>query len=1147
MILHKKYTLQLLFFFFLFGIECVLIAQPQEDFPVRLFSKNLGFNFGIREIVKDSEDYIWLRFEQGIQRFDGQETDSFFKGENVYSLVKDSAGNIWVSVSSGIYRFDYSTQDFTSILKTTAPNRTNRKLLFTIEERLYYADSNELFWFNPETNEFIFFDRLPHNDMQHTYFANQHFSTFQNALFYKKQDSLYNYHIVSKEKNAIKIPLIRTISALSETKAVVSNWENKSWFVDLENHQKVPLTINNTDRFFIVFDVLKKSEVEFYLATYSGLYLFHTKTFELKDVWLSRHGEKIIQERYNALYADNYNRIWLAGENSLMYFYNNENHFHFIQNNAPSTQMPFGEVRAFVETPQSNYWIATSQGLTYWNTQKQKFTTLQASDGANDRLNHASLRGLVYDGTYLIIGQTNKGIWLYHPESKTFKRPNYKPSEEGTRVRLKIEKDFINQIYTLQNGNHIITARDGVYVLDGITYQLSALHFPEKIEGVRFAYQASNTEIFLGTSMGLYVLDTSYRIKHHIYNAIHQEGVVSFLEYDHTYYIGTTRGLYSLRFKNQTPVVSDTEPDLNHRWISTLFTDDYQRIWVVAFDKIYIYNPRENQLIQFNETDNILGNPYVSNAVFKNQSGMILLGAANGITYFYPNDISIENILLRPKIKYLRLPEKQTEYSLSTTSITKIPYDNRNLEAQIVVPYYANPNDLRYKYRLKKDGAWYDTENQNKLILWELPSGTYQFQVAVSVNSQQWFVSEDTFSFVIKPPFWRSATFIIALVVVGGFVLYKVISSFQEKIKIEKAANKFATSFYGKSTVEDILWDLAKNCVHYLGFKDCVVYQCDYSQKKLVQTAAFGPKNPYGRKINNLLEIPFEKGIVGSVAQSGIPEIVNNTTKDPRYIQDNQSWASEITVPIWIDNQVFAVIDSEHPRKNFYKKHHLKTLKKIASICSERISKLLTEENLRAKIARDLHDEMGSTLTSIHINSKMAAGDVGEDHKIKKQLHIISTNSLEMMEKMSDLVWVINPMNDNFLKVMEKIREYAADLLEASEVKLEFQSIEGGEYIKLNPEERKNIYFIAKEAINNAVKYSRASHLAIRFVKTTDTINMEIADNGIGFQYTKENSGNGIKNMKGRAREIAAILEIKSGQGTQIHLTLPTQSFWDYN
>src|SRR5690606_5398929 len=138
-----------------------------------------------------------------------------------------------------------------------------------------------------------------------------------------------------------------------------------------------------------------------------------------------------------------------------------------------------------------------------------------------------------------------------------------------------------------------------------------------------------------------------------------------------------------------------------------------------------------------------------------------------------------------------------------------------------------------------------------------------------------------TVSFIIKPPFWRSAGFIITLILLVIFVLYKVISGFQEKIKIEKTANQFATSLYGKSTVEDILWDLAKNCVHYLGFKDCVVYRCDYTQKKLLQTAAFGPKNPYGRVINNLLEIPFGKGIVGSVAQSGIPEIVNDTSKDP--------------------------------------------------------------------------------------------------------------------------------------------------------------------------------------------------------------------------------------------------------------------------
>lgn len=1135
------------FLFCLIGIENAVMAQPQEEFPVRLFPKNLGFNFGIREIVKDAEDFIWLRFELSLQRFDGQKTDLYFQGETVYALIKDSTNNIWVSVSSGIYRFDYGSQNFTLITETRPAHIPERKLLFTSDDNLYYASFKGLFWYNKTTDQFEFYDSFPNTFMHHNYFANEHFSNSQNTLFIRSGDTLYSYHIISKEKKAIKLPLIRTVSALSETSVIVSNWENKSWYVDFASNKKIPLTINDTDRFFIVFDVLRKNEIEYYLATYSGLYLFDTNSFVLKDVSLSYSGEKIIQKRYNALFNDDYNRIWIAGENNLMYFYNNENYFHFIQNNAPSTRMPFGEVRAFVETSEGDYWIATSKGLTFWDTQKNWFTTLQASDGAGDRLNHASLRGLVYDGTYLIIGQTNKGIWLYQPESDLFKRPVYELSEEGNRVRKKIERDFINQIYTLQNGHHIVSARDGVYLLDGTTYQLSELLLPENIKETRFAYQDKNANIFLGTNRGLYILDTTYQIKHRLDSVFQSPKILSFLEYGDTYYVGTTQGLYCLEFKNQKWVVATVETELNNLWISILFSDDLHRIWIVAFDKIYNYTPEKRELTRYNEADNILGNPYVSNAILKNNTGWVLLGAANGITYFSPNNIRVENVKLRPKIKYLRLPEKKAEKSLLTSRITKFSYANRNLEAQIVVPYYAHPNDLMFKYRLKKDGIWFETGNQNKLVLWELPPGSYHFQVAASINGRQWFISEETFSFVIKPPFWRSLAFLLALFLLIIFVLYRVIVGFQEKIKIEKTANKFATSFYGKSTVEDILWDLAKNCVHYLGFEDCVVYRCDYSRKKLVQTAAFGPKNPYGRKINNLLEIPFEKGIVGSVARSGIPEIVNDTSKDPRYIQDNQSWASEITVPIWVDNQVFAIMDSEHPRKNFYKKHHLKTLKKIASVCSERISKYLTEENLRAKIARDLHDEMGSTLTSININSKIAATDVEENHKIKKQLLIISTNSLEMMEKMSDLVWVINPMNDNFLKVIEKIREYAAEMLEASEVKLEFQSIEGGEFIKLNPEERKNTYFIAKEAINNAVKYSQANRIVIRFVKTSDTIEMEICDNGIGFQPENINSGNGLKNMKERAAEISAILEIKSDRGTQIHLTLPTQSVWDYN
>src|SRR4030095_3994566 len=193
------------------------------------------------------------------------------------------------------------------------------------------------------------------------------------------------------------------------------------------------------------------------------------------------------------------------------------------------------------------------------------------------------------------------------------------------------------------------------------------------------------------------------------------------------------------------------------------------------------------------------------------------------------------------------------------------------------------------------------------------------------------------------------------------------IYSLLQKLKTEKLVSAFATSLYGQNTIDDILWDISKNCVKKLGFTDCVVYEKDDQRNVLIQRAAFGPKNPNGHDILNSIEIELGKGIVGSVAQTGKAEIIRNTKKDHRYIVDDEIRLSEITVPIFVDGKVFGIIDSEHPRKNFFNAYDLRLLKKIAAICAERIFKYLTEEKLRSKIARDLHDNMGSALSSISV------------------------------------------------------------------------------------------------------------------------------------------------------------------------------------
>ena len=376
------------------------------------------------------------------------------------------------------------------------------------------------------------------------------------------------------------------------------------------------------------------------------------------------------------------------------------------------------------------------------------------------------------------------------------------------------------------------------------------------------------------------------------------------------------------------------------------------------------------------------------------------------------------------------------------------------------------------------------------------------------------------------------------ILLVAATAVYWVIRSLQQRLKEEKIISAFATSLYGQKTVEDIFWSTAKNCVEKIGFVDCVIYQLDETGEVLLQKAAFGPKNPWRREIINRIEIPVGKGIVGSVAQTGNAEIIHNTAADARYIVDDERRLSEITVPVWVDGNVFGVIDSEHPQKSFFTRYHLRMLKKISAICSERIVKYLAEDRLRSKIARDLHDEIGSTLTSINILSKVAMQKGLENDKVSAYLQKIKDNSGNIMERMSDIVWAINPVNDSFDKVILRMKEFAAEILEPAGISYYFNEEGSLDKTQLNLEQRKDIYLVFKEAINNTVKYSRATEVNIVLQKKNDSLKMIVMDNGEGFDPGLEPTGNGLKNMQNRAENMNASLKIDSikDMGTTIVL-----------
>jgi len=157
----------------------------------------------------------------------------------------------------------------------------------------------------------------------------------------------------------------------------------------------------------------------------------------------------------------------------------------------------------------------------------------------------------------------------------------------------------------------------------------------------------------------------------------------------------------------------------------------------------------------------------------------------------------------------------------------------------------------------------------------------------------------------------------------------------------------FSNTIHLKTNEDDILWDLAKNCIAKLGFVDCVVYVLDASKKVLIQKAAFGPKNPKSQDIHKPKTIRLGAGISGYSALTGQAEIVRDTSKDIRYIVDDENRLSEIAVPISVNGTVLGVIDCEHPEKNYFTQQHLRILSAVASLCAIKIHGIRTSEKIK--------------------------------------------------------------------------------------------------------------------------------------------------------------------------------------------------------
>ena len=197
-------------------------------------------------------------------------------------------------------------------------------------------------------------------------------------------------------------------------------------------------------------------------------------------------------------------------------------------------------------------------------------------------------------------------------------------------------------------------------------------------------------------------------------------------------------------------------------------------------------------------------------------------------------------------------------------------------------------------------------------------------------------------------------------------------------------------------------------------------------------------------------------------------------------------------------------------------------------------------EHTRAAIANDLHDDIGSTLSSVQFMSSFAIKALDKSpSESKAWMEKIEENTGRVISDIRDIVWTLNPANDNANEIILRMRHFCSQMLEPENIILDFQiSNSAIAYIEKMIGKR-NLFLIFKEAVNNAARYSEAKQITIHLTETNGLFKMIITDNGKGFDQRQVSSGNGLKNMNKRAEALGGKLILFSdASGTRIEFTV---------
>jgi ligand-binding sensor domain-containing protein/signal transduction histidine kinase len=1125
----------------------------------------------IESMYEDRDGILWIGTSVGLDRFDPK-TELFLhypqdlagspdlEGQLISAIFQDQSGTLWVGTNGGgLAALDLTTNQFTMYKHSPQdPQSLSDNSIDSI-----YEDRDGDLWIGTDAG----LDRFD--------------KTTDKFIPYFRQASSGSSSIGDNPVNVIDedsqgVLWFGTLSGLFQ-------W-NKS-DDELIQFQHDP---NDTDSLSdnTVTSILEDSQGALWIGTGTGLDQFDkTLSHFIHYTHNPNDLHSLTSNSIRSIYEDHSGVLWIGTSGGLNKYAHATQKFAFYKYNPGlPNSLSDNNVWSIYEDHLGSLWVGTFfAGLNRLDRKSGKVVVYQNNPTDPTSLSSNEIRAIFEDhnGT-LWIGMERGGLDRFNPVSGSFTHYRHNNSDPGS-----LSQDDVFSIYEDHQARLWIgTQRGGLDEFNPATgvfshYQHDANDSLSLSDNdVRTIYEDSTGVLWVGTFGGIDTLDDQthhFIVYHHDPNntqSLSSDMVSSIFEdQTGTVWVGTFGGGIN-RFDRTTESFTHytTKDGLPDDTVYGILADTKGVLWLSTNKGLSRFDPRLKIFRNYDISDGLQGDQFNPGALFQSNYGEMFFGGLQGLNVFYPNQV-VDNPVPPPVIITAFQKFNQTfQTDLPSNETIQLSYRDSFISFEFAALDYNAPEKNQYAYILEGvDKDWVYAGTRRYASYTNLHGGDYIFRVKASNNDGIWNEQATTLQIHITPPFWQTWWFIgmVCLVVgAGAFGGYRlrvrdVEARNRELVKkVEQRTYELATLNTISEVVNrsldltEILNAALDKTIEVMRMDGGLAYRLEEtdsgtSDGPLLRLLAHrGVSDEY---INIVKVLPLHATLIGETVKTGRPDVrLVNDHPNPqiRKAIEQARVRLAINVPLLVQGKLVGALTLATWEMREITQEELSLLMAISQQVGMAVVNAQLYEQAeqtaiiaeRTRLARELHDSVTQLLYSVTLYAEAAAEllDSGETATAASHLRELRDTSQEALREMRLLIFELHrpALAQGGLAAALQARLDAVERRGGMHAEL---LVEGEEMIGHPIQEE--LYNIAHEALNNVLKHAHANSVRIQLRFGDIETEMEISDDGVGFESTPVGTGGGfgIPGMQERSQKIGGTLHINSspGKGTTVVVRVP--------